>query len=154
MWNEANKLSMCAEQSSVIFSQFTKCSPFIIALIGLGLGPRADTLLGIMQTDRPKFNMQINKELMLRSGTKNFLSSKFSGKLWRLSHLMCAYRWPGRLTWKIKVIITATYLDKFQQYFVIFQETFRDYILEQHILWGWVSLCFVYFYVKLIRKES
>ena len=28
----------------------------------------------------PMFNMQINKELMLRSGTKIFLSNKFSGK--------------------------------------------------------------------------
>ena len=28
----------------------------------------------------PMFNMQINKELMLRSGTKIFLSNKFLGK--------------------------------------------------------------------------
>ena len=102
--------------------------------------PRAATCLGKLQTERSKCKMQINQELMLRSGTKNFLSSKFSGKLWRLSHLLCAYRWPRRLTWKMKVIITATYLDKCQQYFVLFQKTFRDYIFEHHILWGWVSL--------------
>ena len=87
MWNEANKLSKCAEQSSVSLQNVLHLS-----LQDSDSDPRAATCLGKMQTDRPKFNMQINKELMLRSGTKNFLSSKFSGKLWRLSHLMCAYR--------------------------------------------------------------